>query len=74
MAPAVEEVQPDDGIATAVSDPEKMPARVTEGLISDQIPHQMLEELAPNGETEYILDKINNMTEDDALDIVREGE
>ncbi len=37
-------------------------------------PHEMLEELAPNGETEYILDKINNMTEDDALDIIREGE
>jgi hypothetical protein len=40
---------------------------------SDQIPHSMLEELAPNGEGDYILDKINNMTEEEALAIVSES-
>lgn len=39
----------------------------------DQIPHKMLEELAPNGEGEYILDKINNMSEEEAYEIVRES-
>ncbi|KAK4108537.1 OPT superfamily oligopeptide transporter [Canariomyces notabilis] len=33
----------------------------------------MLEELAPNGEGDYILDKINNMTEEEALAIVSES-
>lgn len=55
------------------SDPEKMQARVTTGRISDQIPHAMVEELAPNGEEEYILDKINNMTEEEAIAIVQES-
>jgi len=39
----------------------------------DQIPHEMLEELAPNGEGEYLLDKINNMTEEEAYAIVQES-
>ncbi|KAK3347049.1 OPT oligopeptide transporter protein-domain-containing protein [Lasiosphaeria hispida] len=41
--------------------------------ISDQIPHKLLEEIAPNGEGEYILDKINNMTEEEAVAIVQES-
>jgi hypothetical protein len=58
----------------ATSDPEKTPPRVTShGQIGDQIPHQMLEELAPNGEVDYILDKINNMTEEEALVIIKES-
>jgi hypothetical protein len=55
-------------------DPEKIQARVTTNEpIGNQIPHEMLEVLAPNGETEFILDKINNMTEDEALDIIQES-
>jgi hypothetical protein len=54
-------------------DPEKLPARVTDGQIGDQISHEMLRELAPNGEEEYILDKINNMTEEEAVAIIQES-
>lgn len=39
----------------------------------DQISHELLETLAPNGESEYILDKINNMTEEEAIQIVAES-
>ena len=41
--------------------------------IGDQIPNSMLEELAPNGEGEYIRDKINNMPADEAIAIVEES-
>ncbi len=41
--------------------------------IGAQIPHQLLEELAPNGESQYILDKINNMTEEEAVAIIQES-
>jgi hypothetical protein len=41
--------------------------------IGDEIPHGLLEELAPNGEGEYILDKVNNMTEEEALAIIAES-
>ncbi|KAK4033207.1 OPT oligopeptide transporter protein-domain-containing protein [Parachaetomium inaequale] len=55
-------------------DPEKTKSRASEnGRIGDQIPHRMLEELAPNGEGEYILDKINNMTEEEAKAIIQES-
>ncbi|KAJ0306310.1 hypothetical protein COL516b_004768 [Colletotrichum fioriniae] len=56
-------------------DIEKIPARVDnpEQKISDQISHEKLEELAPNGEGEYILEKINEMTEEDALEIIEES-
>lgn len=40
---------------------------------ADQIPHEMMETLAPNGEADYIRDKINNMSEDDALAIIQES-
>ena len=55
-------------------DPEKSKHRPTRSEhIGGQIPHQLLEELAPNGEGEYILDKINNMTEEEAVAIIRES-
>jgi hypothetical protein len=55
-------------------DPEKLRSRsAAHERIGDQIPHEMLEELAPNGEGEYILDKINNMTEEEAIAIVQES-
>ncbi|KAL2146343.1 hypothetical protein VTI28DRAFT_4368 [Corynascus sepedonium] len=55
-------------------DPEKTNTRSSEHeRIGDQIPHELLEELAPNGEGEYILDKINNMTEEEAIAIIQES-
>jgi hypothetical protein len=52
---------------------EKLPVNVANGRFGDQIPSEMLKELAPNGEEEYILDKINNMAEDEAVAIVQES-
>lgn len=40
---------------------------------SYHVPNHILEELAPNGEAEYILSKINTMTEEDAIAIIRES-
>ena len=60
-------------IRPSSTDMEKTPTHVTNSKIGDQIPHEMLEELAPNGEGEYILDKINNMTEDEAIKIIQES-
>lgn len=55
-------------------DPEKRPHHVREQENwGDQIPHEMLETLAPNGEGEYILDKINHMSEEEAVDIIAES-
>ncbi|KAF2669562.1 OPT-domain-containing protein [Microthyrium microscopicum] len=54
-------------------DSEKNSTRITNGKIGDQVSHEMLEVLAPNGEGEYILDKINNMTEETALAIIQES-
>jgi hypothetical protein len=55
-------------------DPEKTNSHtVRHESISDQIPHRLLEELAPNGEGDYILDKINNMTEEEAISIIQES-
>ncbi|KAI1333731.1 OPT oligopeptide transporter protein-domain-containing protein [Xylariaceae sp. FL0016] len=54
-------------------DPEKNPITVTHDRIGDQISHELLEELAPNGEGDYILDKINNMTEEEAFAIIEES-
>lgn len=69
-----ENVEPLDQGVTPVGDPEKTPyADVEEGRWGDEIPHDMLETLAPNGEGEYILDKINNMGEDEAVAIVEES-
>ncbi|KAK3901545.1 OPT oligopeptide transporter protein-domain-containing protein [Staphylotrichum tortipilum] len=61
--------------STAEMDVEKMQTspRGDELLLGAHIPHELLEELAPNGEGEYILDKINNMTEEEAVAIIRES-
>ncbi|KAI0018181.1 OPT oligopeptide transporter protein-domain-containing protein [Xylariomycetidae sp. FL0641] len=56
-----------------VSDEEKSPTDVKVERIGDQIPHRLLEELAPNGEGEYILEKINGMTEEEAIGIISES-
>ncbi|KAK3306214.1 OPT oligopeptide transporter protein-domain-containing protein [Chaetomium strumarium] len=48
-------------------------AEKTHRRIGDEIPHRLLEELAPNGEGEYIRDRVNNMTEEEALAIVAES-
>lgn len=61
-----------EGIAP--TDPEKAPHHVgEEANWGEQIPHEMLETLAPNGESEYILDKINNFNEEDAINIIAES-
>lgn len=69
-----EKPEPVDAGVTPVGDPEKNPyAAVSEGSWGDEIPHEMLETLAPNGEGDYILDKINNMSEEEAFAIVQES-
>ena len=62
-----------DGINSNDSDPEKIQPRVIEERWGDQISHEMLEVLAPNGEGEHILNIINNMTEEEAVAIVAES-
>ena len=66
----------DDGVAPNPfgSDPEKSHAREAHHeQIGDQIPHEMLEQLAPNGEGDFILEKINTMTEEEAIAIIQES-
>ncbi|OAQ65172.1 oligopeptide transporter protein [Pochonia chlamydosporia 170] len=63
-----------DGVETHISpshDTEKNP--VTTLNYGDQIPVELLETLAPNGEGDFILDKINNMSEDEAIGIITES-
>jgi hypothetical protein len=64
----------DDGVKPNMSgsDPEKTPQANSERF-GDQITHEMLKDLAPNGEGDYILEKINTMTEEEALAIVQES-
>lgn len=69
----MEDINTGDEIAPNTSDPEKVQQGVNESRVGDQIPHEMLEELAPNGEGDYILEKINNMTEEEALAIIQES-
>lgn len=89
MAEKPEAVDPDEiGIISSHEtrssdrDPEKTPAKPYErethdgqepDNITDQIPHSLLEELAPNGEYEHILSKINAMSTEEALAIIRES-
>jgi hypothetical protein len=73
MAGNIEIVDDTVNVVPNKSDPEKTPAGASAERVGDQIPHEMLEELAPNGETDYILDKINNMTEDEAIEIIHEA-
>jgi hypothetical protein len=57
-----------------LSDPEKQPqGNVAQERIGDQVTHEMLEVLAPNGEGDYLLEKINNMSEEEALAIIQES-
>lgn len=66
----------DHGVEPYSSDQEKHPKSAgeeTHEAWGDQISHEMLEILAPNGEGDYILDIINNMTEDEAVAIVDES-
>lgn len=61
-----------EGISS--TDPEKALHHVgQEENWGDQIPHEMLRTLAPNGESEYILDKINNFSEGDSINIIAES-
>jgi hypothetical protein len=55
------------------TDSEKTPLEAINRQYGDQVTHEMLEVLAPNGEGEYILDKINNMSEEEAVAIVEES-
>lgn len=75
MAEKVEVV--DDGIMPTPKafgpDSEKNQSQGNEGNWGDEIPLEMLEVLAPNGEGEYILDIINNMSEEEAIAIVEES-
>jgi hypothetical protein len=71
MPGAVEFIE--DGVQPSpLADPEKVP-QVTTERFGDQISHAKLEELAPNGEGDYILEIINNMTEDEAIEIIKES-
>lgn len=49
------------------------PINISEASYADQIPHEMMEGLAPNGEHEYIREKVNGMSEDEALVIIQES-
>lgn len=72
----IEKAEPfDEGVTPASPDLEKSrhAAGVSEGTWGDEVPHEMLETLAPNGESEYILDKINSMSEEQAVAIVEES-
>ncbi|KAJ0384647.1 hypothetical protein COL922a_007962 [Colletotrichum nupharicola] len=63
-----------DRPSPAADDIEKIPAKVESNeRIGDQISHEKLEELAPNGEHEYVLEKINGMTEEEAIEIIEES-
>ncbi|KAK2061421.1 OPT oligopeptide transporter [Colletotrichum caudatum] len=66
-----------DGPASARdNDIEKIPARIShnpEQKISDQISREKLDELAPSGEGEYILERINEMREEEAVEIIEEA-
>ncbi|KUI55032.1 Oligopeptide transporter 2 [Cytospora mali] len=70
MAEKVQEIN--EGITP--TDPEKAPHHVDEEENwGAQIPHEMLETLAPNGEGEYILHHINSMNEEEAIEIITES-
>lgn len=73
MSARVEEVIDDDIAPNTEVDPEKTPYISSDERWGDQIPHEMLEALAPNGEGGYILDIINNMSEEEALAIIDES-
>lgn len=59
----------------SLHDTEKTPYAHTANTerYSEQIPHELLETLAPNGEGDYILAHIDEMGEDEALAIIAES-
>lgn len=60
--------------AATAGDPEKLETAPSPSEpYGDQIPEELLAELAPNGEGEYIRRLVSGMTEAEALAIVREG-
>ncbi|KAH8648569.1 OPT oligopeptide transporter protein-domain-containing protein [Xylariales sp. PMI_506] len=68
----------DDSVQVAPpsnADPEKTAAGVVSSVerVGDQISHEMLEELAPTGDGEYLLEKINEMSEEEAVEIIAEA-
>jgi hypothetical protein len=68
------EIGDDEVTPNNLTDSEKIQSKAgTDERFGDQIPHEMLEELAPNGEGDYILEKINSMTEEEALAIIEES-
>jgi hypothetical protein len=70
---AVEEAYYDRSPSTPSSEKDPEKDSYDSGRFGDLIPHELLEELAPNGEGDYILDKINGISEDEALYIIRES-
>jgi hypothetical protein len=56
-------------------DAEKEPTRVVPERVGDQISHEHLEQLAPNsdGDRAHLLEKINEMSEEEALDIITDA-
>ena len=73
MSGRVEIIEDEVTPNTYGADPEKTPPHATNEEIRGQITHEMLEELAPNGEGEYILEKICSMSEEEALAIIEES-
>jgi hypothetical protein len=73
MSGRVEVIEDEVTPNTYGADPEKTPPHATNEEIRGQISHEMLEELAPNGEGEYILEKICSMSEEEGLAIIDES-
>ncbi|EPE07534.1 oligopeptide transporter [Ophiostoma piceae UAMH 11346] len=69
--PALQDKSGIDISTAAVPDPEKNYA--SDERFGDQIPAELLAELAPNGEGDYIRDCVNGMSEEEAYAIVQEG-
>lgn len=69
---SAEKTDPETHISPAQThDQEKNP--ITTLNYGDQIPLELLETLAPNGEGDFILSKINGMGEDEAIAIITES-
>jgi hypothetical protein len=73
MSGTAEIIGDEVALDTFGSDPEKTLPQATFEELRDQITHEMLEELAPNGEGDYILEKITAMTEEEAIAIIEES-
>jgi len=69
---AVDDIHPARGSSLEM-DPEKDRSRLDSDKIGDMIPDELLKEYAPNGETEYLIEKVNEITVEEAVDIVAEA-